>query len=84
MADGLITTTSGQFLIGNAANGTEADPTGGAGGLWSGDGGNGRVGGAPGAGGAAGTATATGPGEATDGSPGSSGSTGGNSLPGSP
>ena len=39
--DSVINTTSGEFLIGNGAPGTEQDPTGGAGGLWFGDGGNG-------------------------------------------
>jgi endoglycosylceramidase len=39
--DGFINTTSGEFLIGNGAPGTEADPNGGAGGLWFGDGGKG-------------------------------------------
>jgi endoglycosylceramidase len=39
--DGFINSTSGEFLIGNGAPGTEADPNGGAGGLWFGDGGPG-------------------------------------------
>jgi endoglycosylceramidase len=39
--DSFLNTTSGEFLIGNGAPGTEQDPTGGAGGLWFGDGGNG-------------------------------------------
>ncbi|BBX48854.1 cellulase family glycosylhydrolase [Mycobacterium cookii] len=39
--DHLLNTASGQFLIGNGADGTQGDPTGGAGGLWFGDGGNG-------------------------------------------
>jgi endoglycosylceramidase len=39
--DNLINTTSGEFVIGNGAPGTDTDPTGGAGGLWFGDGGNG-------------------------------------------
>jgi endoglycosylceramidase len=39
--DGYINTISGEFLIGNGAPGTEADPNGGAGGLWFGDGGPG-------------------------------------------
>ena len=39
--DSFINTTSGEFLIGSGAPGTEADPNGGAGGLWLGDGGNG-------------------------------------------
>jgi endoglycosylceramidase len=39
--DNLINTTSGQLLIGNGADGTPADPNGGAGGLLFGDGGNG-------------------------------------------
>jgi endoglycosylceramidase len=39
--DGYINTISGQFLIGDGAPGTEADPTGGNGGLWFGDGGPG-------------------------------------------
>lgn len=39
--DSFINTTSGEFLIGNGAPGTEQDPTGGDGGLWLGDGGNG-------------------------------------------
>jgi endoglycosylceramidase len=39
--DGFINSTSGEFLVGNGAPGTEQDPTGGAGGLWFGDGGNG-------------------------------------------
>jgi hypothetical protein len=39
--DNVINTTSGEFLIGNGAPGTEQDPTAGAGGTWFGDGGNG-------------------------------------------
>jgi len=39
--DSYINTASGEFLIGNGAPGTEQDPSGGAGGLWLGDGGNG-------------------------------------------
>ena len=39
--DNLLNTASGEFLIGNGAPGTEADPNGGAGGLLFGDGGNG-------------------------------------------
>ncbi|MGA9491292.1 MAG: hypothetical protein WBV80_13735, partial [Mycobacterium sp.] len=40
--DHLINTASGQFLIGNGADGTGLlDPNGGDGGLWLGDGGNG-------------------------------------------
>ena len=39
--DNSINTTFGQDIIGNGAPGTEADPTGGAGGLLFGDGGNG-------------------------------------------
>jgi endoglycosylceramidase len=39
--DGYINTLSGEFLIGNGAPGTEADPTGGNGGLLFGDGGPG-------------------------------------------
>jgi endoglycosylceramidase len=40
--DHILNTVSGQFLIGNGADGTSAlDPNGGDGGLWFGDGGNG-------------------------------------------
>ncbi|MGH3563145.1 MAG: PGRS repeat-containing protein, partial [Mycobacterium sp.] len=39
--DNFINKVSGEFLIGNGAPGTEADPDGGAGGLWFGDGGAG-------------------------------------------
>src|ERR1700733_12502227 len=40
--DNALNTASGQFLIGNGANGTgQLDPNGGDGGLWFGDGGNG-------------------------------------------
>lgn len=39
--DGLLNAAFGEFLIGNGAAGTEADPIGGAGGLWFGDGGAG-------------------------------------------
>jgi endoglycosylceramidase len=39
--DQLLNTASGQFLIGNGADGTALDPNGGDGGLWFGDGGNG-------------------------------------------
>jgi endoglycosylceramidase len=40
--DHLLNTASGQFLIGNGADGTgQLDPNGGDGGLWFGDGGNG-------------------------------------------
>jgi endoglycosylceramidase len=39
--DNLINTISGQLLIGNGADGTAADPDGGDGGLFFGDGGNG-------------------------------------------
>ena len=39
--DHAINTASGQFLIGNGADGTQMDPNGGAGGLWFGDGGPG-------------------------------------------
>jgi endoglycosylceramidase len=39
--DGFLNSTFGEFLIGNGAAGTETDPTGGAGGLWFGDGGAG-------------------------------------------
>jgi len=39
--DQAINTASGQFLIGNGAEGTALDPNGGDGGLWFGDGGNG-------------------------------------------
>ncbi|HTZ15002.1 MAG TPA: cellulase family glycosylhydrolase [Mycobacterium sp.] len=39
--DSFLNTTFGEFLIGNGAPGTEADPTGGAGGLLFGDGGAG-------------------------------------------
>jgi endoglycosylceramidase len=39
--DQLINTVSGQFLVGNGADGTQLDPDGGVGGLWFGDGGNG-------------------------------------------
>lgn len=39
--DNAVNATSGEFLIGNGAPGTEQDPTGGAGGLWFGDGGSG-------------------------------------------
>jgi len=39
--DNLLNTASGEFLIGNGAPGTEADPNGGAGGLLFGDGGAG-------------------------------------------
>jgi len=39
--DNVINTSSGEFLIGNGAPGTEQDPTGGAGGMWFGDGGTG-------------------------------------------
>jgi endoglycosylceramidase len=39
--DNFLNTTFGEFLIGNGAPGTEADPTGGAGGLLFGDGGAG-------------------------------------------
>lgn len=56
--DGFINQISGQYLIGDGAAGTAADPDGGAGGLWFGDGGNGwdstQVGVAGGAGGDAG------------------------------
>lgn len=39
--DGFLNSTFGEFLIGNGAAGTAADPAGGAGGLWFGDGGGG-------------------------------------------
>jgi endoglycosylceramidase len=39
--DQLINTASGQFLVGNGADGTQLDPDGSVGGLWFGDGGNG-------------------------------------------
>lgn len=39
--DGYLNQISGEFLIGNGAAGTAADPNGGAGGLWFGDGGSG-------------------------------------------
>ncbi len=39
--DHAINTAFGQLLIGNGVDGTQADPTGGDGGLWFGDGGNG-------------------------------------------
>ena len=39
--DGFINEVSGQYLIGNGADGTAADPNGGNGGLWFGDGGDG-------------------------------------------
>src|SRR5277367_4055627 len=39
--DQALNTASGEFLIGNGAAGTEQDPTGGGGGMWFGDGGNG-------------------------------------------
>jgi endoglycosylceramidase len=39
--DQFINTASGQFVIGNGADGTQLDPDGGVGGLWFGDGGNG-------------------------------------------
>ena len=40
--DNALNTASGQFLIGNGADGTgQLDPNGGDGGLWFGDGGNG-------------------------------------------
>ena len=39
--DHLLNTVSGQFLVGNGADGTAMDPNGGDGGLWFGDGGNG-------------------------------------------
>lgn len=39
--DHAINMASGQFLIGNGADGTSADPNGGDGGLWFGDGGKG-------------------------------------------
>jgi endoglycosylceramidase len=39
--DQLLNTASGQFLIGNGVDGNALDPTGGDGGLWLGDGGNG-------------------------------------------
>ncbi len=56
--DSIINTRFGEFLIGNGAIGTPDDPTGGAGGLWFGDGGSGwdsTVAGEPGgAGGSAG------------------------------
>jgi endoglycosylceramidase len=39
--DHLLNTASGQFLIGNGADGTPFDHNGGDGGLWFGDGGNG-------------------------------------------
>jgi endoglycosylceramidase len=56
--DGFLNSTFGEFLIGNGAAGTAADPTGGAGGLWFGDGGAGWdstvAGEAGGAGGSAG------------------------------
>src|ERR1700733_2661985 len=39
--DQAINTAYGQFLVGNGADGNALDPSGGAGGLWFGDGGNG-------------------------------------------
>jgi len=39
--DNFINTASGQFLIGNGVAGTQVDPSGGDGGSWFGDGGNG-------------------------------------------
>jgi endoglycosylceramidase len=39
--DQLLNTASGQLLIGNGVDGNALDPTGGDGGLWFGDGGNG-------------------------------------------
>jgi endoglycosylceramidase len=39
--DQFVNTASGQFLVGNGADGTQLDPDGGVGGLWFGDGGNG-------------------------------------------
>ncbi|MGB3331677.1 MAG: PGRS repeat-containing protein, partial [Mycobacterium sp.] len=41
MVNGWINTSAGQFLIGDGADGTEANPDGGHGGLWFGDGGDG-------------------------------------------
>jgi endoglycosylceramidase len=55
--DHLLNAASGQFLIGNGAEGTALDPNGGDGGLWFGDGGNGWDSDQPGmAGGAGGDA----------------------------
>jgi endoglycosylceramidase len=77
--DGLLNTMFGELLIGNGAAGTEADPTGGAGGLWFGDGGpgwNSTVAGlAGGAGGSAGVFGEGGIGG--EGGPGAAGGAGG-------
>jgi endoglycosylceramidase len=78
--DNSINTASGQFLIGNGADGTSTDPTGGAGGLWLGDGGNGwdsnEADVAGGAGGSAGGSFGNG-GDGGDGGAGASGGAGG-------
>ena len=52
--DQLVNTASGQFLIGNGADGTPMAPDGGVGGLWLGDGGNGWDSSAAGVGGGSG------------------------------
>src|SRR6201986_3740077 len=53
--DNALNTASGQFLIGNGADGTgQLDPNGGDGGLWFGDGGNGWDSDQPGGGGGSG------------------------------
>jgi endoglycosylceramidase len=78
--DTFINTASGQFLIGNGADGTSTDPTGGAGGLWLGDGGNGwdsnEADVAGGAGGSAGDFFGSG-GDGGDGGAGANGGAGG-------
>ena len=78
--DNFINTTSGQFLIGNGADGTSTDPTGGSGGLWFGDGGNGwdsnEADVAGGAGGSAGGLFGNG-GDGGDGGAGANGGAGG-------
>ncbi|MGH3562721.1 MAG: PGRS repeat-containing protein, partial [Mycobacterium sp.] len=75
--DGFVNHAAGQFLIGDGAAGTAADPNGGAGGLWFGDGGAGydstQAGVAGGDGGAAGFF-----GNGGDGGNGGAGANGGN------
>jgi len=79
--DGFINDISGMFLIGDGAAGTSADPNGGVGGLWFGDGGNGwdstEAGVAGGAGGDAQSFFGNG-GDGGDGGIGAAGGAGGN------
>src|ERR1700734_4272496 len=84
--DNALNAASGQFLIGNGANGTgQLDPNGGDGGLWFGDGGNGwdstQPGFAGGPGGAAGGCFGHGGGGGLGGTGGAGGGGGGGGPP---